>query len=74
MQADLVQAYDAGIEKVIQTPVQFNDWGTPMFPTRKNATPNSSKTILRVCGHYLTSVYLQLKIHRHPLTLPNDSM
>ena len=28
MQADFAQAYDAGIEKRIWTPVQFNDWGT----------------------------------------------
>ena len=35
LQPDLAQAYDAGIAQGIWTPVQFNDWGTPMVPIRK---------------------------------------
>ena len=74
IQAELAQAYDAGIEKDIWTPVQFNDWGTPVVPIRKKAMPNASKAYLRVCGDYSTSVNPQLEIHRHPLPLPEDLM
>ena len=63
IQADLAQAYDAGIAKGVWTPVQLNAWGTPVVPIRKNAKPNSSKASLRVRGDYLTSVNPPLEIH-----------
>ena len=74
IQADLSQAYDAGIEKGIATPVQFNEWGTSVVPIRKKRPANNTKASLRVCGDYSATVNPQLEVHRHPLPLPEDLM
>ena len=41
IQTDLTQALDAGIKKGIWTPVQFNDWGTPIVPVQKKGQHNA---------------------------------
>ena len=74
LQPDLAQAYDAGIAQGIWTPVQFNDWGTPVVPVRKKRVSSATTAPLRVCGDYSVTVNSQLEVHRHPLPLPEDLM
>ena len=74
LQPDLAQAYDAGIAQGIWTPVQFNDWGTPVVPVRKKRVSSATTAPLRVCGDYSVTVNSQLELHRHPLPLPEDLM
>lgn len=71
---DLSDAYDAGIEKGVWTPTQFNDYGTPVVPVKKALLPGQTKAKLRVCGDYSVSVNHQLEVHRHPLPLPEELM
>ena len=71
---DLNQAYDAGIKKGIWKPIQFNDYGTPVVPIRKQLLSNQKKAKLRVCGDYSVTVNPQLETHRHPIPLPEDLM
>ena len=72
LQSDLAQAYDNGIVQGIWTPVQFNDWGTPVVPVRKQQVSSDAQAALRVCGDYSVTVNPQLEVHRHPLPLPED--
>ena len=74
LQSDLAQAYDSGIAQGIWTPVQFNDWGTPVVPIRKRQLSETSSAPLRVCGDYSVTVNPQLEVHRHPLPLPEQLM
>ena len=39
---DLNKCYDAGIRCGKWTPVQFNDWGTPVVPVRKTPLPGNT--------------------------------
>ena len=40
---DLNAAYDAGIEKGIWVPTQFNDYGTPVVPVWKALLPGQTR-------------------------------
>ena len=74
MQTELTQVLDAGVKKGIWTPVQFNDWGTPIVPVRKRSHFNTSRSVIRVCGDYSATVNPQLATHRHPLPRPEELM
>ena len=52
MQADLSQAHEAGIEKGIWTPIQFNELSTSVVPNRKKTPANNSEASPRVYGDY----------------------
>ncbi|KAG8231671.1 hypothetical protein J437_LFUL007445 [Ladona fulva] len=71
---DLNLAYYVGIRKGIRQPVQFNEWGTPVVPIRKELLPGERKANLSVCGDYSVTVNPQLETHRHPIPLPEDLM
>ena len=73
IQSDLTQALDAGKKKGIWTPVQVNDWITPIVSVRKRGQNNAFGAHLRVCGDYSATVNpQQLKSHRHPLLRPKE--
>jgi len=61
---DLAQAYEAGITRDVWTPVEFNDWGTPVVPIRKAPPSGRVKAKLRVCGDYSVTINPQLEVHR----------
>ena len=70
IQSDLTQALYTGIKKGIWTPVQFNDWDTPIVPVRKKEQNNASGAHLRDCGDYSATVNPQLENHCHLLPRP----
>lgn len=74
IQDELNLAYEAGIEKGIWKPIQFNQYGTPVVPVRKAPLPNQQKRSIRVCGDYSQTVNPQLETHRQPIPLPEDLM
>ena len=74
VQEDLAAAYDAGIAKGVWIPVQFNDYGTPVVPVRKQQVPGQAKKKIRVCGDYSVTINSQLETHRQPLPLPEALM
>ena len=74
IQDELNLAYEAGIQKGIWKPVQFNQYGTPVVPVRKAQLPNSQNRSIRVCGDYSQTVNPQLETHRQPIPLPEDLM
>ena len=51
---------------------QFNDYGTPVVPVRKNKLPGQKSSRIRVCGDYSVTVNSQLETHRQPLPLPEE--
>ena len=53
---------------------QFNDYGTPVVPVRKNKLPGQESAGIRVCGDYSVTVNPQLETHRQPLPLPEELM
>ena len=71
---DLSKAYEQGIAKGVWKPVQFNDYGSPVVPHRKNHVPGTLKPKLRVCGDYSVGINDQLEMHRQPIPLPEDLM
>ena len=73
MQSALNSAIDSGIQKGVWKPVQFNDYGTPVVPLRKQPAADGSRGI-RVCGDYSVFINEQLETHRHPIPLPEDLM
>ncbi len=73
LQEELNQALDVGIQEGIWEPVQFNTYGTPVVPVRKQPLPGKAGK-LRVCGDYAATVNPQLETHRQPLPLPEDLM
>ena len=74
VQEDFNQAYDVGIAKGIWKPVTFNEYGTPVFPVRKQSQPNQPSGAVRVCGDYSVFINGQLEMHRQPMPLPEDLM
>ena len=70
----LNEAYDAGIKKGVWKPVQFNSYGTPVVPVRKNSSNDQKKSSIRVCGDYSVTVNPQLEPHRYPIPLPSELM
>ena len=71
---DLVKGYEEGIAKGDCKPVQFNEYGTPVVPIRKEHTLGSLKPRLRVCSDYSVGINDQLEDHSHPLPLPEELM
>ena len=71
---ELNYTYEAGIKQGLWIPIQFNSWGTPVVPIRKQLQPGQHKAKLRVCGDYSVTVNPQLEPHRHPMPLPEDLM
>ena len=71
---ELNHTYEAGIKQGLWIPIQFNSWGTPAVPIRKQLQPGQHKAKLRVCGDYSVTVNPQLEPHRHPMPLPEDLM
>ena len=71
---DLAKAYEQGIARGVWKPVQFNNYGTPVVPHRKNHVPGTQKPKLRICGDYSVGINDQLETHRHPIPLPEDLM
>ena len=69
---DLNQTYDAGIAKGIWEPTQFNDYGTPVVPVRKQKLPGQHSGDIRVCGDYSKTVNQQLETHRQLIPLPEN--
>ena len=74
LQNELAQAYEAGIKKGVWKMAQFNDYGTPVVPVRKNKLPGQESAGIRVCGDYSVTVNPQLETHRQPLPLPEEVM
>lgn len=75
LQEELERQYKQGIERGIWEPTQFNEYGTPVVPVRKESVLGSTKAKpLRVCGDYSVTVNDQLQDHRHPIPLPEDLM
>ena len=74
LQNELAQAYEAGIKKGVWKMTQFNDYGTPVVPVRKNKLPGQESAGIRVCGGYSVTVNPQLETHRQPLPLPEELM
>jgi len=74
IQDDLVQAYEAGIQRGVWKRATFNAYGTPVVPIRKALLPGQTKAKLRVCGDYSVTVNSQLVDHRQPVPLPADLM
>ena len=73
MQSALNSEIDSGISKGVWKPVQFNDYGTPVVPVRKQPAADGSRGI-RVCGDYSVFINEQLETHRQPMPLPEDLM
>ena len=48
LQEDLTQAYEAGIRRGVWQRIQFNEYGTPVVPIRKQLLPGQTKSKLRV--------------------------
>ena len=71
---DLNNAYEQGIARGVWKEVQFNDYGTPVVPIKKNLLPGQTAPSLRVCGEYSVSVNPQLETHRQPLPVPEELM
>ena len=71
---ELNYTYEAGIKQGLWIPIQFNSWGTPVVPIRKQLQPGQHKAKLRVCGDCSVTVNPQLEPHRHPMPLPEDLM
>ena len=72
LQEELDAALQAGIQKGVWEPTQFNAYGTPIVPIQK--TQEDGKIKLRVCGDYSGTINPQLEPHRHPMPLPEDLM
>ena len=64
----LNHAIERGITKGVWKKVQFNSYGTPVVPVRKQSGE------VRVCGDYSVTVNPQLEKHRQPMPLPEDLM
>ena len=73
LQEDLTEMYEAGIKRGVWQRTQFNEYGTPVVPIRKPASPGK-KAALRVCGDYSFTVNSQLETHRHPISTPEKLM
>ncbi|KAK3769244.1 hypothetical protein RRG08_005190 [Elysia crispata] len=65
VQEDLESALQAGINRGIWEPTQFNAFGTTVVPIRKRTSQGQSS--LRVCSDYSVTVNPQLETHRHPM-------
>ena len=74
LQDDLSHAFDKGIAQGEWKPVQFNDYGTPVVPTKKTLLAGQTAPPLRICGDYSVTVNSQLKTHRQPIPVPEELM